>query len=274
MSQTGSALIKIGMSLRARFERERPGVFYLDTTNVDELRQHLMFLGWMGPKESILQAEKAGEGNMNFTVRVRTPERSFILKQARPWVEKYPLIDAPWDRALVEGRFYELVASHPELACRMPRLLGLDPYARLLCLEDLGEARDFTAVYGGSPLPEPDLRVLIEFLTGLHAAFRNCLARDVFENRAMRGLNHQHIFVLPLEDGNGLELDRITPGLTAAARKLRHDAEYKRKVLEAGELYLAGGPCLLHGDYFPGSWLSTAAGLKIIDPEFCFFGPH
>ena len=30
---------------------------------------------------------------------------------------------------------------------------------------------------------------------------------------------------------------------------------------------------LLHGDYFPGSWLRSAAGLRIIDPEFCFFGP-
>jgi len=29
---------------------------------------------------------------------------------------------------------------------------------------------------------------------------------------------------------------------------------------------------LLHGDYFPGSWLKTHEGIKIIDPEFCFFG--
>src|SRR6185369_3978544 len=36
---------------------------------------------------------------------------------------------------------------------------------------------------------------------------------------------------------------------------------------------LGSGPCLLHGDYFPGSWLRMADGVKIIDPEFCFFGP-
>jgi 5-methylthioribose kinase len=29
---------------------------------------------------------------------------------------------------------------------------------------------------------------------------------------------------------------------------------------------------LLHGDYYPGSWLKTDTGIKIIDPEFCHYG--
>jgi 5-methylthioribose kinase len=37
-------------------------------------------------------------------------------------------------------------------------------------------------------------------------------------------------------------------------------------------LYLSDGPCLLHGDFYPGSFLKTDKGIKIIDPEFCFFG--
>jgi 5-methylthioribose kinase len=37
-------------------------------------------------------------------------------------------------------------------------------------------------------------------------------------------------------------------------------------------LYLTDGPALVHGDYFPGSWLRTDRGVKIIDPEFCFLG--
>ena len=38
-------------------------------------------------------------------------------------------------------------------------------------------------------------------------------------------------------------------------------------------LYLAKGKHLLHGDFYPGSWLKTANGLKVIDPEFGFVGP-
>ena len=39
-----------------------------------------------------------------------------------------------------------------------------------------------------------------------------------------------------------------------------------------GDLYLQDGKTLIHGDFFPGSWLHTSRGPKIIDPEFCFLG--
>jgi 5-methylthioribose kinase len=39
-----------------------------------------------------------------------------------------------------------------------------------------------------------------------------------------------------------------------------------------GEKYLKKGTKLLHGDFYPGSWLKTASGLKVIDPEFSFLG--
>ena len=40
-----------------------------------------------------------------------------------------------------------------------------------------------------------------------------------------------------------------------------------------GKQYLSDGQHLLHGDYYPGSWLKTDAGFRVIDPEFCFAGP-
>jgi 5-methylthioribose kinase len=52
----------------------------------------------------------------------------------------------------------------------------------------------------------------------------------------------------------------------------KKDAVLKNKVDVLGALYLSKGKYLLHGDYYPGSWLKTSDGIKIIDPEFCFFG--
>ena len=49
---------------------------------------------------------------------------------------------------------------------------------------------------------------------------------------------------------------------------------------QLGEIYLeadvskGGSKVLLHGDYYPGSWLKTEAGFRVIDPEFCFCGPR
>lgn len=45
--------------------------------------------------EVVEGVEREGEGNMNCVVRVMTSRRSFILKQSRPWVEKYPGFAAP-----------------------------------------------------------------------------------------------------------------------------------------------------------------------------------
>jgi 5-methylthioribose kinase len=241
------------MSQATEFRRDYPGLFFLDAGDQRGLSEYLRERGWLAESEDVLDAERAGEGNMNCTVRVRTATRSFILKQARPWVEKYPQIAAPWDRAVVEGKFYQLAGTVPMLAARMPRLLGIDEPCRLLCLEDLGLARDFTSLYAGARLASGELETLLEWLSVLHLAFVHYEDKSAFANRHMRALNHQHIFVLPLANFG--------------------DSEYKSEVTRLGDRYLRDGACLLHGDYFPGSWLRTTSGVKIIDPEFCFFGP-
>jgi 5-methylthioribose kinase len=155
----------------------------------------------------------------------------------------------------------------------MPRLLAHDRSSGVLLLEDLGAAQDFTSLYRGGRLGETELSELVFYLAELHRPFdTDSAARSLFENRAMRALNHEHIYRLPLVLDNGLDLDRITPGLGDAAASLKGDASYVEAVRELGDSYLEDGPALVHGDYFPGSWLRTESGIRVIDPEFCFLG--
>ncbi len=263
-------------SLREEFRRRLPGTYFLDPADLDSLTEYLTSGGRLAPGETLLGAEKAGEGNMNCTVRVRTSAGTFILKQSRPWLEKYPQIGAPFDRALVEARFYRLIASSPVVAARMPRLLWSDAAARTLALEDLGEASDFFPLYSReTTLPEETFAELLAYLSTLHGlAPADAAGREEMRNHEMRALNHEHIFALPLRTNNGLDLDAYTgtPGL-AAAVSLQTDPSYTQVVSGLGERYRAGsGGSLLHGDFFPGSFLRTAAGVRVIDPEFCFCG--
>jgi 5-methylthioribose kinase len=153
----------------------------------------------------------------------------------------------------------------------MPTLLGADPDARVLVLEDLGDGGDCTGIYAGTTLPGADVEWLAAFLRALHDATRDAVGADL-ANREMRALNHEHLFVVPLARGNGLELDRFEPGLRALADRLAGDEAVVERTAAAGRRYLADGPCLVHDDYFPGSWLRTAGGLRVIDPEFCHPG--
>lgn len=236
----------------------------------------LALKAWLQADEAVEQVERAGEGNMNCVVRVLTSRRSFILKQSRPWVEKYPAYPAPWDRALVEAAFYQNALKIPAVVGFLPALLNFDPVERLLMLEDLEGAQDCSRLYASnSPgLAELEQAQLVEFLIALHTGTRKPDLRSLFANAEMRSLNHEHIFDLPLRPGNGLDLDAITPGLQNLAQELGRDARYTREVKALGKRYLdpAGGQCLVHGDYFPGSWLKARGRIYIIDPEFCFFG--
>lgn len=263
------------MRRRSAFARAVPGGFYVDPDRPGALEEYLREQGVLSMAEEVRVVGLAGDGNMNLTLRVQTSSRSLIVKQSRPWVQKYSEIAAPADRALVEIAFYESVVASPGVRGSMPLLLGTDPGSRLLLLQDLGEAHDFTPLYRGDRLGHRQLDELVDYLVALHAPSVAAVAarRAVFENRDMRALNHEHIFRLPLVADNGLDLDAITPGLAGAAETLMGDDAYVDRVMELGQVYLGDGSHLVHGDYFPGSWLGTASGVRIIDPELCFMGP-
>ena len=265
------------MTRKADFHGLWPGIYFLDAADLPALNTYLAAGERLRPGETLLAAEKAGEGNMNCTVRVRTSAGSFILKQSRPWLEKYPHIAAPFDRALVEARFYHLISANAAVAGRMPRLLWEDAQARTLALADLGEASDFFPLYARQTvLSDALLAELVDYLAGLHRlAPERTGDRKHLTNHDMRALNHEHMCALPLREPNGLDLDAYTgtPGLAAVAATLKADAAYGQAVAALGERYLHGeGESLLHGDFFPGSFLRTSLGVRIIDPEFCFCG--
>ena len=238
-------------------------------------------LGWLGSDESIEGLDRAGEGNMNRTLRAHTGTRTFVLNQSVPFVAKYPQITAPVERIGIENGFYDAVRDDGPLAMRMPGRIGFDPDNNLLALEDVGSGRDFLHLYqpgesGGLATEDGRgvLTALVYWLWRLHAL--PGVHAPAFANSGMRALNHEHIFILPLVPGNGAAL---APGLEDIAARFAADAGLRNTATQLGDIYLgksahASRACLLHGDYYPGSWLHhERQGVMIIDPEFAFFGP-
>lgn len=271
-----SALAAIPMTLREKFFEHDPQAFFLDGTDLRAIEHYLKKNGWMTLMEEVRSAEIAGPGNMNYTLRVITANRSFIVKQSRPWVEKFTFIDAPPERAIIEGQFFQLVQLDGALRNFTPRILGFDELSSIIVLEDLGPSRDYNNIYvKGEELSGPDLDKLVHILSTLHNNYNVHTTRERIYNRRMRDLNHEHLFKYPFDKENGFDLDAaVMPGLQAIAEKYKSDEVLKQRITELGKIYLADGDTLLHGDYYPGSWLHTDGGPMIIDPEFCFFGPR
>jgi 5-methylthioribose kinase len=200
---------------------------------------------------------------MNRTLRVYTDQRSLILKQSFPYCAKFPDIPAPIDRIKTEVAFYDIARRSKTLSARMPAMI-----------EDLGEGTDLLSIYAGDSLREGELSLLGELARELHSLAIPENEREVLLNHDMRALNHEHIFDIPLRKENSLDLEGVTAGLPALAEEFKQDDIYKSGVHALGRLYVkAEGPSLLHGDYYPGSFLRTNRGLAIIDPEFTFLGP-
>lgn len=259
-------------SLRSQFAASHGDVVLLDARDGAGIDRYLLDRRLATSAELPSRVERAGEGNMNLSLRVTLPGRTVILKQGRPWVEKYDHIAAPWERTLVEGQFYEAVQNVPAVAAHMPALLALDADNHVLVLEDVGTSGDLTSMYADRQIPAATVGELLAWLAALGSVTVADESRAGFANRGMRQLNHEHIFSLPLTHRNGIDLDGITRGLDLVASGLKDDRAYATRVSDLGAAYLADGPALVHGDYFPGSWVRSPRGVRIIDPEFCFLG--
>ena len=233
----------------------------------EELSRRLREVDLINQQESIIQREVPGCGNMNLVLRIKlNSARSLILKQAKPWVEKFPSIPAPLERLSIEYQFYQLSAD--TLKENSPKILGFMPELNLLIMEDLGQLRDCSDIYSGADLSIDNLDHLYDYITRLH----EIKPTTGLSNRSMRELNHQHIFDIPLRR-SVQELEDIKPGLSDIAAELYKKKDYLKQIEKLGREYMKDGSKLTHGDFYPGSWMIDHQGrLIIIDPEFAFCG--
>lgn len=218
--------------------------------------------------EFIKNIEKPGEGNMNIVLRIVTNKRTFIAKQSKPYVQKYKDIPAPIERIAVEHLFYKTIHKTNKNQ-HFPTLIDFIKDKHLLFLEDLGQSKDFTFLYQTKYLDNQHLKQLITIANNIH---QTPAPSNYPTNFELRKLNHQHIFVLPFLENNQFSLDAIQEGLQKISLSFKRDLKLKEKALELGQKYLASGNTLLHGDFYPGSWILNEKQVYVIDPEFSYLG--
>ncbi len=256
-----------------RFHAAYPDAFFLNSEEPRPVGEFLKETGWIADDEAVTLIERPGEGNMNYVLRVRTDRQSFIVKQSRPWVEKYPQLDAPIERIMVEAQFYDALSEIGELQGFIPKLKGFRAEHYMMAMEDLGEASDFTNIYTKSgQIFSEELTNLVRFISGLHRISADAMREPFPDNQLLKELNAEHIFNYPYLKDSGFDLDEVQPGLQALAVRYKEDEALKRKIKSLSKTYLSKGNTLLHGDFYPGSWLRTAEGTKVIDPEFAYMG--
>ena len=234
------------------------------------LPEYLRSLGLARPGEAV-RVEPAGDGNINWVRRataLASPPRSYVVKQARPALERFPQYQAPTERIVCEARYLEHVrAWDADRVC--PRVLHFDEPNRVLVLEDLGAAErlDHLLARGGDA--ELALTRLAGFLGRVHRETRGDAGLvQRFSNEPMQRLHGDHIFALPYQVNDFA----LPPRTAARAATLRADDALRDRAERAYQHYLTPLGALIHGDVQAGNILLPEGGVKLLDAEIAHVG--
>jgi 5-methylthioribose kinase len=221
----------------------------------------------LSPHMEPLRVERVGDGNINWVRRVRGAAGSWIVKQARPALERFPQYRVSTERIVFEARYYEAVARF-DAGRVCPAVLHFDPRERVLVLEDLGDAERLDARLARGGDPREAAAALATFLGATHRGTRAVDLAARFPNDEMRRLHGQHIFALPFRPNDF----PLPPALRERAEEIRADRDLVATLDAWHARYLAPGRALVHGDVQAANVLLPAGRTVLLDAEIAHVG--
>jgi len=238
---------------------------------------HYLVSRGLVPLGEAVAVEEAGAGHINWVRRARIPGHSWIIKQARPALERFPEYTAPVERAAVEARYFETVAPF-DFGGVCPVVHQFDAANSVLILEDLGAAEHLDSAQARGADVVPVAVAVGSFLGEVHARTRLNSAdlAERFRNREMQRLHGDHIFALPYRENDF----PLSPSVASRAREIWRDTELIRAIDTLYARYLAedantddtGRYALVHGDVQPGNILIAEGSPKLLDAEIAHVG--
>jgi 5-methylthioribose kinase len=242
-----------------------------DPTPLDEhaVAGLLREAGVVRPGDRVV-VERAGDGNVNWVRRARVPERgaSWIVKQARRALERFPEYRASTERIVFEERWFA-IARTVDVGGVCPVVVHFDEPRRVLVLEDLGDAERLDEALLRGADATAALAAVARLLGAVHAATRDPALAARFLNTDMQTLHGEHVFRLPFA-ANDFPLE---PALRARAAGVWQDARLGAIAARAYARYREPRGVLVHGDVQAGNVLLPAAGgAKLLDAEIAHVG--
>jgi 5-methylthioribose kinase len=264
----------------------------LDSTSILEyVRTHPTAKEFINT-DATLESAELSDGNLNAVFRVYEKDnstKSILLKQGLPYLrvagESWPL--SP-ERAGFEAR---ALAHQYEVAPGLvPTPYWFDETMNINAMEDLREHQVMRKPMMAGTKYE-NLGVTIgRFLAatlygssdfGMAAKAKRQLAK-LFANGELCEITEDLVLMEPFEPkllGSKQNRNHFNPLIVKDLEQLQNDQDVKRNVAHLKYKFMTCGQSLLHGDLHTGSIMASVpdangqADIRVIDPEFAFFGP-
>lgn len=217
---------------------------------------------WCERIEPVQLVERLPGGLLNYIWRIGRPGVSVVVKIYPPYAASHPEVTLDPARGRFEALALGYFAHGGELASlasprvRPPRLIGADPDAPVVVMEDLGPAPDAAhlSLFLSQSTAGELLEELGRFIGQMHESSTGLIHHD---NRAVQEsrLEHQYRAVASMLHDQ------------PDARELGREAE------DLGTRLLERGQCLIMGDLWPRSILVTSdRALRLVDWELSHYG--
>lgn len=230
-------------------------------------------------ENSDLIAKEIGDGNINYIFKVedKINGKSIVLKQADKLLRSS---GRPLDlsRSKIEANILKI---ENDLAPNfVPKVYLYDEIMCVLAMEDISEYKNLrTELLAGKIFPNLANNIS-EFLSKTLL-----LTTDLFMNKFEKKKNVKEFINPELCDiseclvftepyNNNKNRNIITHGNEEFVEKVLYENEDLHfAILKLREKFMNYSQSLIHGDLHSGSIFINEKGIKIIDPEFSFYGP-
>jgi 5-methylthioribose kinase len=268
------------------------GYKILDSNSILEYVRHYADASKFLDITKVLESTELSDGNLNAVFRVYekdNPAKSILLKQGLPYLrvagESWPL--SP-ERAGFEAR--ALAHEYKFAPGLVPEPYWFDETMNINVVEDLREHQVMRKPMIAGVKFENLGETMGQFLAatlfgssdfGMEAKAKKQLAKH-FGNGELCEITEDLVLTEPFEPTllEGKEnRNHFNPLIAKALADLQNDTEVKRNVSHLKHKFMTCGQALLHGDLHTGSIMASGpdvngqADIRVIDPEFAFFGP-
>lgn len=223
--------------------------------------------------------KEVGDGNLNLVFIVEGEKGAVIVKQALPYVR---LVGDSWPLPLKRSFFeYNALIRQAEYAPgTVPNIHHFDEEQALIVMEFLSPhiilRHSLMEQNRHETLPDVMGKFCARTLfkgsdLSLATARKKADVALFSDNVELCDITENLVFTDPYFDA---EMNRhTTPHLDAVVAELRNDHALKAEVQQLKWQFCSNAETLLHGDLHTGSIMVAGEDIKVIDPEFAFYGP-
>ncbi len=231
-----------------------------------------------------LVCEEIGDGNINYVYRIfdKNTKRSLILKQADVQTRVRPDGYLNPDRSIREAEVLKLYnKSAPDFS---PKIIYADPVMAAIIMEDIGSYSNLRMELMAGKIFYGIEELIARFIvdtslpsTDLVLAYQKKFqAAAKFYNPDLCNITEDLVFTHPYKDVRQRNI-LLPENADWLKKKFYEDSNLTARVAALKEKFNNYTQGLIHGDLHSGSIFvkneNEETKIKIIDPEFAFYGP-